>query len=77
MHFQAYLLEGLVRWNQNRAKAAAEIGDDKVRTYSGLLRHACNTLSTKVLGKLTEEYVVPNKYTGLFSGLLCFCKYSS
>ncbi|OWF35733.1 hypothetical protein KP79_PYT26070 [Mizuhopecten yessoensis] len=42
LHFQAYLLEGLVRWNEDRANAALDVTASKqeLRSYSGPLRHA-------------------------------------
>ena len=37
MHFQAYLLEGLLRWNANRASDAVSSSTKGPETYSGAL----------------------------------------
>ena len=66
MHFQAYLLDGLARWNEDRARAAANSKTSQ-SSYSGLLCHAVNELSSCVLKKkLLPGYSVPRKYTGKF-----------
>ena len=67
-HMQAYLLEGLVRWNEDRATAASSDLKDagpQPHSYSGLLKTACNRLYNDVFGeKLVEAYTPPMKYTG-------------
>ncbi|XP_078802180.1 uncharacterized protein LOC105353958 isoform X2 [Oryzias latipes] len=61
--FQAYLLDGLARWNEDRAVAATS---DKQQpcSYDHLLRHAANSLSEEVLGQEIVPYTGPRKYTG-------------
>lgn len=69
VHFQAYLLEGLMRWNQDRARAAMSSVDKREppQSYSVLLRHAANKLNEEVFGKtLVTNFKEPNKYTGIY-----------
>ncbi len=61
--FQAHLLDGLARWNENRA-VAATTDEQQPHSYNHLLRHAVNTLAEEVLGKKVIPYVGPRKYTG-------------
>ena len=66
VHFQAYLLEGLVRWNSDRATAAVagNSGDDG--NYSDQLKAAVNRLSMKVFGNEPYGSFRPaDKYTGI------------
>ncbi|XP_064857280.1 uncharacterized protein LOC135560110 [Oncorhynchus nerka] len=51
-HFQAYLLEWLVGWNEDRAEAAAEGGAQKqtLHCYDGVAQYAIIELSQKLLG---------------------------
>lgn len=51
MHFQAYTLEGLLRWNANRASDAVSSSTKGPETYSGALYHSLNELGDDVLGK--------------------------
>jgi len=61
--FQAYLLDGLARWNEDRA-VAATTDEQQPHSYNHLLRHAVNTLAEEVMGKKIIPYVGPRKYTG-------------
>ena len=64
-NFQAYLLEGLVRWNEDRAAAVADQAGQVLRCYSGHLQHSLNELSQQLLGrKLVEDCTKPGEYTG-------------
>lgn len=65
--FQAYLLDGLARWNEDRTMAAE--GRSEPHSYSGLLRHAANQLSEEVLGRSFVDYTGPQKYTGELIGV--------
>nr|XP_023654635.1 uncharacterized protein LOC111837076 [Paramormyrops kingsleyae] len=68
-NFQAYLLEGLVQWNEDRA-AAADQPEQVLRCYSGQLQHSLNHLSQELLGlKLVEDYTKPGEYTGELIGV--------
>ena len=63
MHFQAYLLEGLMRWNKDRGSAVVGV---RSNTYDSHLICAINTLGVDVLGKAVDTtFVVPNVYTGI------------
>ncbi|XP_076461545.1 uncharacterized protein LOC143294031 isoform X2 [Babylonia areolata] len=65
VHYQAYLVEGLARWNQDRAAAALEGGKGQPRTYSGKLQQAVSKLSSEVLGRnLLPLFTSPRTYTG-------------
>ncbi|KAL0966864.1 hypothetical protein UPYG_G00301130 [Umbra pygmaea] len=70
MHFQAFLLDGLVRWNENRAAAAVGGAKQPLLCYSGHLQHSLNQLSQQVLGsKLVEDFTKPGVYTGELIGV--------
>ncbi|KAI7790316.1 hypothetical protein IRJ41_008666 [Triplophysa rosa] len=58
--FQAYLLDGLARWNEDRA-VAATTDVQQPHSYNHLLRHAVNTLAEEVMGKKIIPYVGPRK----------------
>ena len=66
MHFQAYLLEGLFRWNADRASAAVSTDlSTEPKTYSGVLSQSANELSENVLGrKFKPNFQQIGKYTG-------------
>jgi hypothetical protein len=75
-HFQAFLLDGLTRWNKDRAEAAVEGPAADFRTFSNTLRHGTNLLAEAVLGKPPFPILIlPEQYTGLFSfvALNLFC----
>ncbi|MEQ2196210.1 hypothetical protein XENOCAPTIV_026610, partial [Xenoophorus captivus] len=66
LNFQIYLLEGLHRWNHNRATAAVETETSGLRSYSGELVHSVNTDYERVFGKkLVPSFTPPAKYTGI------------
>lgn len=70
VHYQAYLLEGLYRWNQDRATQAVDGRTTYCHTYSSLLRHSVNQLSEKVLGNpLDHSFKAPRAYTGELIGV--------
>jgi hypothetical protein len=57
-------LEGLARWNQDRAASVLGTG---TATYDSRLVMAANKLGEEVLGKtINSSYAVPNKYTGKY-----------
>ncbi|XP_019626538.1 PREDICTED: uncharacterized protein LOC109471641 [Branchiostoma belcheri] len=69
-HFQAYLLEGLVRWNKDRAVAAVAGETSSLRTYSGWLQSSVNRASEAVLGRsLCPGFHTPGQYTGELLGI--------
>ena len=52
VHFQSYLLEGVVRWNEDRAAAAVSSTDDvgDIRSNNDVLKAAVNQLSSRLHG---------------------------
>ncbi|XP_016305120.1 uncharacterized protein LOC107660364 [Sinocyclocheilus anshuiensis] len=66
--FQAYLLDGLARWNEDRA-VAATTDEQQPHSYNHLLRHAVNTLAEELMGMKIIPYVGPRKYTGELIGV--------
>lgn len=66
MHFQAYLLEGVSRWNVECASDAVSINlSSESKTYSGLLCQSVNALSDSILGrKIKPNFPKIGKYTG-------------
>ena len=65
VHFQAYLMEGIARWNDDRAKAAVSSSTTDFRHFSDPLRTAANQLSGQTLGDPVDSGFYPaNLYTG-------------
>ncbi|KAH3819730.1 hypothetical protein DPMN_121473 [Dreissena polymorpha] len=65
--FQAYLVEGLSRWNQNRGDNAVSVAKDEPHCYSQQLRHEVNRLSSDVLGKNLTLILNPTEiYWGMY-----------
>lgn len=66
VNFQAYLLDGITRWNSNRANAAIEsIPQDPLRTFHLRLQGKVNDASQAVHSKkVFPLYVPPARYTG-------------
>ncbi|KAI9533663.1 hypothetical protein NQZ68_021437 [Dissostichus eleginoides] len=60
--FQAYVLDGLACWNEDRAMAATRDEQQHPHYYNHLLRHAVNTLAEEVLSKKIIPYVGPRKW---------------
>ena len=64
-HFQAYLLEGLKRWNEDRDRQKLKETQKISTSYSGVLRHAVNELSLQVFSKkIVTDFVPPRKFSG-------------
>ncbi|XP_077959181.1 uncharacterized protein LOC120819758 [Gasterosteus aculeatus] len=75
-HFQAFLVDGLVRWNEDRAAAAApppaavEGRLGPLHSYSGHLKHVLNQKSQRVLGlQMVKDFTEPAEYTGELIGV--------
>ena len=67
LHFQAFLIEGIFRWNQDREAA---VTSTDLPSYDTSLLHSVNRLSAAVLGEpLFPAFKVPRKYTGELFGL--------
>ncbi|XP_077088783.1 uncharacterized protein LOC143740659 [Siphateles boraxobius] len=66
LHFQVYLLEGLVQWNEARGVAAVEGGSRESICYGGQMQQYLNVLSEQLLGfKMVQDYTSPGEYTEL------------
>ncbi|XP_056103250.1 uncharacterized protein LOC130082422 [Rhinichthys klamathensis goyatoka] len=81
-NFQAYLLEGLERWNKDRAAAASATVTDEapssLRCYSASLQHSLSELSQRLLGcSLVQDYSKPGQYTGELIGVEYLCSQQS
>ncbi len=64
VHFQMYLMEGLVQWNEARGVAAVEGASRENICYGDQLQQYCNVLSQQLLGlKLAQDYTSPGEYT--------------
>ena len=60
--FQAYLVEGLARWNRERA--LQERGEEKLRSFDITLMHRVNALSTSIYGEAAlANFSTPSPYT--------------
>lgn len=65
LNFQLYLLEGLNRWNQDRAAASISTKSSPLLTYAGQVVQSINTNSLNVFGeKLVPTFQPPAQYTG-------------
>ncbi|CAL8237725.1 unnamed protein product, partial [Lota lota] len=70
LNFQLYLLDGLTRWNQDRADAARAEKRSALVSYSGDLVQCVNTYYSKVFGrKYVPSFRPPAKYTGELIGI--------
>ena len=72
IHFQAYLLDGLMRWNSDHSSAAVSSTELGPESYSGLLIHAVNELSEDVLGKKVKPNV---QNIGIYTGEMIGVEY--
>ncbi|TWW75001.1 Olfactory receptor 1468 [Takifugu flavidus] len=78
LNYQIYLLEGLSRWNQDRAAAAVTSEPSTLRTYTGELVHCVNSNYEKVFGrKLVPGFSPPAKYAGSVKSACVHCFYLS
>ncbi|MED6275515.1 hypothetical protein CHARACLAT_027275, partial [Characodon lateralis] len=71
-YFQVFLVDGVVRWNEDRAAAPADADETRtpLHSYSGRLKHALNQKSQRVLGhQMVEDFTKPAAYTGELIGL--------
>ncbi|XP_067281054.1 uncharacterized protein [Pseudorasbora parva] len=70
LNFQLYLLEGLNRWNQDRAAASISTKSSPLLTYAGQVVQSINTNSLNVFGeKLVPTFQPPAQYTGELIGV--------
>ena len=61
-----YMLEGLSRWNQSRARESVEVvGASALRSFDVRLMSHLNSISRRVLGStLVPEFTPPGEPTG-------------
>ena len=70
INFQAYLLDGLARWNHSRSQAALQHPHQTLHTFDIALQDRVNTLSRSVMGTdVFPQYRPPAKYTGELYGV--------
>ncbi|KAL2082092.1 hypothetical protein ACEWY4_021910 [Coilia grayii] len=70
LRYQVYLLEGLVRWNENHGEASVDGGQCSApHCLSPQLQHSFNQLSHEFGLKLPEPYTQPKEYTGELIGV--------
>ncbi|KAI7807662.1 hypothetical protein IRJ41_008259 [Triplophysa rosa] len=73
LNFQIYLLEGLLRWNLDRAAAAVPGVGSTLRTYTGELVYSVNQNYNKLYGrKLVPNFTPPAVHTALLDPDLSF-----
>ena len=59
-------MDGLVRWNADRAADATAGDAPEHRVYSGYRQYAVDQLGQRVLGKrINPTHSTPQKYTGM------------
>lgn len=77
-NFQAYLLEGLERWNEDHAAAAVTHDAPlSLRCYSASLQHSLNELSQRLGCSLAQDYSKPRQYTSELIGVEYLCSQQS
>ncbi|XP_072050117.1 uncharacterized protein [Amphiura filiformis] len=65
VHFQAYLLDGISRWNAMRAVSSLSAGPEEIRSFDMRLKEKVNKLSMAVHNKkILPRSHAPAKYTG-------------
>ncbi|XP_041467716.1 uncharacterized protein LOC121418076 [Lytechinus variegatus] len=70
VHFQAYLLEGVHRWNCDRARDAEAATAPSHASYGSYYEFDVNRLTEKLFGiKINPTLTAPQKYTGELIGL--------
>lgn len=70
VHFQAYVLDGIVRWNRERSIAAIDSPGSTLRSFDQKLLLKENSLRSTVLHQSTQPaYHAPAAYTGELFGI--------
>ena len=70
MHFQAFLFDGICRWNAARSSAAITNPSPKIRSFDVMLQDRLNSLSSAILGQpIDPNYRPPAVYTGELFGV--------
>lgn len=73
LHTQMYMLEGVSRWNLNRAAQALSMAEtSRTKIYDIRLMSNLDALSNKVLGRpIIPEFIPPGKPTGKKINVCC------
>ena len=69
VNFQAYLLDGITRWNAARSQAALHSSNTEIRCFDVKLVTKFDSLHKQVHGKALLSVDLPNKYSGEKIGL--------
>ena len=70
VNFQAFLLDGITRWNASRSLAAIDAPQQSMRTFDVHLQERLNSLSRTLHGQaMLPLYQPPSKYTGELFGV--------
>ena len=69
MNFQAYLLDGITRWNAARNQAALHSSNTGIQCFHVKLVTNFDSLHKQVHGKALLSVELPNKYSGEKIGL--------
>ena len=70
VNFQAYLLEGVTRWNAERAAGAVQDRDSTLYSFDMSLQHRLNSLSMSLRNEeFLPNFVPPGVYTGELIGI--------
>ena len=70
VNLQAYLLEGLVRWNTARALESIDAERSSLRSFDAGLQDRVNRLSIEITGQpICTSYRPPSVYTGELVGV--------
>ena len=70
LHFQAYLLDGVTRWNEDRGTASITSGGDGVRSFDTRLKAKVEDLAMTIHGRSPfSSFSLPSDYTGELFGV--------
>lgn len=70
VNFQAYLLDGITRWNASRSAEALSSSNSELRTFDMRLQEKVNKLHDSLFGEpIFPNYQPPAKYTGELIGV--------
>ena len=70
VNLQAYLLEGITRWNMERARAATKGERSTLRTFDSHLKYKIDALNQAIHSERTSpDYCPPLEYTGELFGV--------
>ena len=68
--FQAFLLDGVTRWNAGRAVGAVQDPDNTLYTFDKFLQHQLNSLTMSIRNEeFSPPFTPPGKYTGELIGV--------